>query len=190
MWTPTFPGEGVHDYDQAQKAVSGFIRDTAGGRFIRGRGYIAVPELHPSGHGWHWHVLVGGPRCPKGQLRGLQKDWTRYLWEHARPDGWDGGPVRHHWKRFHSSRVVSRYAAKYVSKSFESGDVGPGRHRYLRGEHLESPPLLVARHRTIGEALETTGSPFSWTYTYSGWDVGRPLLYICKDPPEPYMWVR
>jgi hypothetical protein len=183
MYTLTYPGAGEHDYSAAYDTLAGWIRDTSAGKFLRARGYIAVAELHPSGHGWHWHLLLGGGRCPKGQLRALQSSWTRYLWDHHRLPGWEGGPVRHKWTRYHSARVLSSYAAKYITKSFGDGDVEPGRHRYLRSEGLGEPDVTTRLYETWADALSSLLHPGSWSYMFNGFDIGRPFVYVLADPP-------
>lgn len=55
MWTFTFPGEGVHDYDVASQVFEAFIPFL---RHWHAGAYLWVPELHPGGHGWHFHMAV------------------------------------------------------------------------------------------------------------------------------------
>ena len=51
MVTLTFPGGGVHEYDRALHFLQDFVHDH--GELVRLDGkYVAVPELHPGGHGW------------------------------------------------------------------------------------------------------------------------------------------
>lgn len=56
MWTFTFPGEGCHDYDVAASVFEAFIPFL---RHWHAGAYLWVPELHPGGHGWHFHMAVG-----------------------------------------------------------------------------------------------------------------------------------
>ena len=77
MWTPTFGAQGEQDYDKAYRIMSGFLHRRAaalGG----GRGYLAIPELHPNGHGWHFHVLLSVGMPVQG-LRELQVAWSEHL---------------------------------------------------------------------------------------------------------------
>jgi len=57
MVTLAFPSEGVHDYNRALRLVQDFIHDHGSVLHLNGK-WLAVPELHPGGHGWHWHILV------------------------------------------------------------------------------------------------------------------------------------
>ena len=76
MVTLTFPAEGVHDYDRSLRYLQDFLHDH--GELLRlGGHYLAVPELHPGGHGWHWHVLVGR-RFAKVELADLRQGWTDF----------------------------------------------------------------------------------------------------------------
>jgi len=181
MYTLTFPGEGVHDYGTAYKLVSGFIRDKGG--WLRERGYLAVAELHPRGHGWHWHVLFRGPRMPRPVLIALQRHWTAYVRSHAEIAGWDGRSlVRHHVKRWSSARVASRYAGKYVAKNVGEG-LAPGRQRYLRAEGLELPPAGVSYHPSWLDCLGAIpSSPHFWHRLFDG-RPDAPFLYVSWEPP-------
>jgi hypothetical protein len=184
MCTLTFPGDGIHDYEKAQKAVSCFIRDRS--PFLRSRGYLAVPELHPGGHGWHWHILFAGPRCPRSELYEMRQQWTDYLREHVGIPGWDGeGFARTHLKRFGSARRAASYAGKYVSKSIEEGAVPARRHRYLRAAGLGEPVPAVTYHDSWLSAIEDYRHPMWWSAFFDGREIDRPFLYISFDPPEP-----
>lgn len=181
MYTLTFPGEGVHDYGGAYKLVSGFVRDKGG--WLRARGYLAVAELHPRGHGWHWHILFRGPRMPRHILMDLQRAWTAYLADHVEIPGWDGKSLaRHHVKRWHSARMASRYAGKYVAKNVGDG-LAPGRQRYLRSEGLALPPAGVSFHPSWLAALGAIPlSPLLWDRLYDG-RPAAPFLWVSFDPP-------
>lgn len=181
MYTLTFPGEGVHEYGVAYKLVSSFVRDKGG--WLRGRGYIAVPELHPRGHGWHWHILFRGPRMPRHILVALQRMWTSYLGSHAEIAGWDGQSlVRHHVKRWSSARVAARYAGKYVAKAVGEG-LAPGRQRYLRSEGLLEPPVRVSGHPSWLAALGAVPlEPPLWDHCVDG-RPRAPFIWVCFDPP-------
>jgi hypothetical protein len=120
----------VHEYDVAYRLLSGWLHKHGRLWFPE---YLAVPELHPGGHGWHWHLLHSN-RPSKHQLHQLRQSWSRYLARHgyAAP----GQTVQVHLKHHASARLAANYAAKYVGKSLDSGAVGPGRHSYLRSEGL------------------------------------------------------
>jgi hypothetical protein len=182
MWTLTMPGAGVHRLDEARKVLTTWMN---GPGHRRGRGpgsvyfqgaYIAIPELHPGGHGWHWHVLTN--RGVTFQL--LQVSWTRHL--HGRGLCSGTALARVHVKSFGSSRSAASYASKYVTKVMQGHELG--RHRYHVGDGVESPcpvyrlvmgadvweatyevlaPYLAALPRTC--RVKGAGPPATW----SGW---------------------
>jgi hypothetical protein len=55
MWTFTFPGDGEHAYDVAVRVFEAFVPFL---RHWHAGAYLWVPELHPGGHGWHFHMAV------------------------------------------------------------------------------------------------------------------------------------
>lgn len=185
MYTLTFPAAGVHDYQLSYELVAGYIRDTSAGAFIRGRGYIAVPEPHPGGHGWHWHILMPGGRCPRRMLKTLRDGWTAYLWEHHRPAGWNGGNVRSTWTHKDTSLEAANYAAKYITKTFLEGCVARGRHRYLVSKGLRRPEISVRKAAGPWSLLLATGNPHRWTYCYEGSSALHLVFFVAFDPPPP-----
>lgn len=183
MWTGTFPGAGVHDYDRAYRCVAGWIHHS-GGEFFRLRGgYLGVFELHPSGHGWHVHVLFGGRRLSRAELRELQRSWSGYLRAQGLCEGY-GGLVRHHVKRFSSARVAAAYAAKYVTKSFGGrAGVAGGRQRYVRSEGLVLPTGVASYHGSRYGALAAIPlHPRVWDRFYDGREgLGLPFDFVSAD---------
>jgi hypothetical protein len=125
MVTLTFPGDGVHDYDRALRLIQDFVHDH-GTTVHHGDHYVAVPELHPAGHGWHWHVLVSR-RFTKSELKALWCGWTAFLGRREMHPSGGAHYVRIDIKAWTSPSAASSYAAKYVGKSF--GDSGHGKHR-------------------------------------------------------------
>lgn len=136
MVTLTFPGNGVHGYDQAYSLVSGFIHKH--GQLLHDGPYVAVPELHSGGHGFHFHILVSREfsTCDLDRMR---EGWTAYL---ARRGIHPSGGAR--WVRVNVRRgepaVFARYAAKYVTKTFAEGEIEAGRQRYLTGQGHQPRP--------------------------------------------------
>lgn len=135
MWTLTFPDAGCHDLGEAVKLLTGWLKgrrhDVAGpGREFFGGEYVAVPELHPGGHGYHWHLLTNR-RVP---FQALQVSWTAHLLRNGYGDG--RGHVRVHYKLFDSAKQAASYAAKYVSKTFDREGIPLGTHRYRVGDSL------------------------------------------------------
>jgi hypothetical protein len=148
MVTLTFPGHGVHEYNYALRLVQDFVHDH-GEAIHRGRGkWLAVPELHPGGHGWHWHVLVDG-RFSKTELEKLRVEWTEFLRRREmRPSG-GATYVRIDVKGFKNASTAASYAAKYVAKGFGGDDRQKGRKRFLRPQGLD-----VAVQRGWASALD------------------------------------
>ena len=129
MVTLTFPGDGIHDYDAALRLFQDFMHDH-GDVLHRGRVWVAVPELHPKGHGWHWHVLVAR-RFPRAKLDGLRRSWTDCLGRRGILPSGGATFVRIDVKAWGSAAKAAAYASKYISKTFGQGHIGKGRHRFL-----------------------------------------------------------
>lgn len=183
MWTFTFPGEGVHEYDRAYRAISTLMHH--GPVEWRKTWVCAVPEPHPEGHGFHWHVLVSR-RCTKDVLRAVRVWWTNLCYSREY-----GGYVRPeyrcyvqvHVKRWASGRKAGGYAGKYVAKSIGEGHIPPGRHRYLRAEHLTIPAARIATFSTFRAAVRSMGHPRRWGYMFNGWTIKCPFFYVAIEPP-------
>lgn len=132
MVTLTFPGDGVRDYDCALRLFQNFMHDH--GELVRLDGhYVAVPELHPRGHGWHWHILVYR-RFSRSELRCLRVGWTEYLRRKGMPPSGGANYVRVHLKNHGNTSAAAGYAAKYVGKTFEGTQVGKGRRRFFASQ--------------------------------------------------------
>ena len=139
MVTLTFPGEGVKPYDRALRLLQDFIHDH--GRVLHlGGVWLAVPELHPGGHGWHWHVLVSR-RFKKPELLALRVGWTEYLRRRGVAPSGGAEFVRIDVKRWPDAARAAAYAAKYAGKSFDGDDRQKGRKRYLIPRGLDVPVL-------------------------------------------------
>lgn len=147
MVTLTFPGSGVHDYDESLRYVQDFIHDH--GEVIHlGGTYVVVPELHPGGHGWHWHVLVCR-RFTKAELHRARAEWTAFLGRRGMPPSGGAVWVRVNLKDWGTAKAAAGYAAKYVGKTFEEGHVGKHRRRFLA-----SLGALVEPSRVGADTLE------------------------------------
>lgn len=179
MWTATFP-KPVRDFDEAYRLMSGFLHHAAP-PWLRDK-YLGVPELHPGGHGYHWHLLTDGGRVPQAWLVSLQVVWTRHLATqgYAREGG---GKVRHKLTVLPSAKMAAAYAAKYVTKSFcdEDGVVQVGRHRYIRSLGLSCVRPVTSSHPSLHAALHSCGSPERWRKWY--WIPDFPALWLSRDPP-------
>jgi hypothetical protein len=147
MATVTFP-ERVRSYDKAYKLLAGWLHYHGREWF---RKYVAVPELHPGGHGWHWHILHGHYLTPT-ELFAFRESWTRYLQERGMVLPHGSAWVQVHLKKFPTSRTAAGYAAKYVSKALGCG-LPPGRQRYLRSEGLARPEVREYLARCLDDCL-------------------------------------
>lgn len=138
MVTLTFPGQGVHDYNRALRLVQDFIHDHGELVHRDRREWLAVPELHPGGHGWHWHILVPC-RFSKEELLALRVGWTECLRRRGMPPSGGATYTRIDVKDWRDSRRAANYAAKYVGKAFDDDAREKGRKRYLRPRGLDVP---------------------------------------------------
>jgi hypothetical protein len=117
--TLTYRGEGVHDEEVVGRDVKLALKR------LKRRGvdlgpYLWVRELHPGGHGFHVHLLLGKyvPKVDLERAWGLGfVDVRKIKTKHS------GGRA--------DARTAASYLAKYVRKTFEEGGtVSTGRHRY------------------------------------------------------------
>lgn len=150
MWTLTVPGRGTSTYAEAVRLFTEWMKGPSGRRKRPGASalifhgaYMAFPERHPGGHGWHWHVLTN--RYVRAEV--VRASWTGHLRGWGRSFG-TFTHARVHGKSFGSSRSAASYASKYVGKAIDQvGELG--RHRYRVGEGVEAPApvyeLLLAR---------------------------------------------
>jgi|SRR5579859_6629016 len=138
MVTLTFPGEGVHDYDQAAKLVAEFV-ERHHGLAESGGGFTIVLELHPGGHGWHAHISMRGWTDVVSPV-GVRARWTGFLQRRGFPCS-QQKQVRVQVQYFGlgGASKLSNYMAKYLGKTFESAAVPPGRHRYRVGRDTPRP---------------------------------------------------
>jgi hypothetical protein len=117
MVTLMFPGEGVHDYDQALLYVQKFINDRGSALHLGGV-YVAVPELQPKGHGWHLHVLIHR-RFTLKEKEWLDWQWTLLLKRKGMKVSGCAKFARINLKDFKNARSGAAYASKYINKTFE-----------------------------------------------------------------------
>ena len=135
MVTLTFPGEGIHDYNKALSLVQNFIHDHGKALYREGK-WIAVPELHPNGHGWHWHILVSR-RFTKKEIQTLREKWTDFLGRKGIVPSGSANYVRINIKEWRNASEAAAYAAKYVGKSFDEEVREKNRKRYLVAHGIE-----------------------------------------------------
>ena len=180
MVTLTFPGDGVHEYDRALRYLQDFIHDH--GELVRLDGkYVAVPELHPGGHGWHWHVLVCR-RFTRRELGALRQGWTDFLGRRAIVPSGGAGFVRIDVKPWGSAARAAGYASKYVGKTFESASVGKGRRRFLAplGAEVEKQAFVAESVHEVAEAVREV-APSAYLIEVDAEQGRPPIVYAAWD---------
>jgi hypothetical protein len=177
MVTLTFPGEGVHDYDRALRLLQDFVHDHGPTVHLGGH-YVAVPELHPGGHGWHWHVLISR-RFTKSELGELWVGWKAFLGRRGMEPTGGAEYVRVDVKAWGSAEAAAGYAAKYVGKSFEQGHLDKHRRRFLasQGAVVESQRASAASLDEVETIAESVPGAFVKVIEAEG---GRPkIVWAC-----------
>ncbi len=123
LGTLTYAGEGCHDPRQARADVGRYFRQLR--RSLGGEPfpYLWVPELHKSGHGFHFHFAVG-----RFIRRGLIDEAWGHGFVHIKLLGNlpVGSGVRE------EARVAAGYVSKYISKDL-AGRGGLNRYDVAQG---------------------------------------------------------
>lgn len=118
LGTLTF-AKAVHDIDEAWHAIHMMaIRYKAKhGHLLN---YIAVPELHPGGHGWHFHVVINVPWIDFSEF--IHKIWKLgFVKFSPKPTG-----------DIHElAGSLAGYLVKYLTKAVTH--IPKGKRRYSRG---------------------------------------------------------
>lgn len=168
LWTFTFPGLGVHNFDEAERLFARWLNDY-GNKYLGGY-YVAVPEMHPGGHGWHWHLLTR----KYVDVNAVRRSWTRFLGGKGMNPSGGAKFVRVHVKRLGSTRRAAMYVSKYITK--ELGLYIPkGRKRYKYGKNTSIPEPksvdyfncgIYEAYRFILDGLEehSISDFYSWIY--------------------------
>jgi len=144
----------VHDYEESLKHVKAFKRN-----YKRIIGYIPkalyVAELHPKGHGWHWHVILFNHDSY------IPKTLSRRLWPY--------GFVLI--KAVYGSDVA-RYLMKYITK--ESQPLN--KKGYLRSGNLEEPETI----QTMASAPTALTPTFekSWSLYHGNYEMDSNLNQV------------
>lgn len=181
MVTLSFPGEGVHVYQESYRLISEFMHDH-GELVDRGGAYVAVAEWHPGGHGSHWHVLVRRGRFSGPELRALREGWTSYLKGQGYVPSGGATWIRTHVKVYKSARTAANYAGKYLTKSIGEG-LEAGRQRYLRSEGMIIPEPVRVFARSLRGAFAMLPHPLLWDNVYSGIPRNEPWYWVGIGPP-------
>lgn len=180
MWHPTFP-EACHDYDTAYKILADFLH-RYWHLFLAPRAYIAVPELHPDGHGWHFHMLYRRKaRYSVLQLHAIQTAWSRHLAQ------WGYNPegvlARHKVTYKASAKGAAVYAAKYIGKAIGDG-LPAGRKRYICSLGLALPPAEEHLFNTLRQAIRHA-QPEHASRNHAGFLTHGPYWWYEIDPNPP-----
>lgn len=179
MVTLTFPGVGVHEYDRALRLLQDFVHDH--GQIVHlGGHYLSVPELHPGGHGWHWHVLVHR-RFSKVELQALREGWTAFLGRRGMEPSGGAHWARVDVKAWGSAVRAATYAAKYVGKDLGVGRIGKNRRRFLA-----SQGAVVESQRAWADSLDEVRAvaesvPGAYLTVTEAEDGRPPIVWACWD---------
>jgi hypothetical protein len=125
MWTMTYRGAGCHDRAQMVRDMERFARDVK--EQLPDVVWLAVPEIHPGGHGWHVHCAVSE-----------YVHWRRFnrCWPHGETES-PRGPDGQRLAGRIDCTATAIYLSKYVAKSLGEGREYLGQHRYFRPKGIE-----------------------------------------------------
>lgn len=172
LWTLTF-AEATYDVGAVAVAVAAFLvrlRETFGRIW-----FIAVPEPHPGGHGWHVHGAAN-------RFLPIEKVWA--CWQ----KGWCWVGDHNHANKTMATRKLAGYLAKYVTKVIAGCELygcqprRKGQHRYYVTQGFE-PQRVSKAFRTIRQGL-------LWLLKHYGvWDMDGDLPGE-RDIPVVGVWLR
>jgi hypothetical protein len=147
--TLTYAGGGCHDPLAARADVARFFRRLRVGLGGERLPYVWVPELHPGGHGFHFHIAVA-----RYIARGLIEEAWGHGFVHITLIG--DLPVGSGARE--EARVAARYLSKYLGKGFSAG--GLNRYDVAQGFQPKAEPITGPTEAgVIGEAAERMGGP-------------------------------
>jgi len=144
-----------------------------------GRGYVWVPELHPGGHGWHFHILRHGGMS-RELLGAFRRSWTCFCVSQGLSLGGRSEYVRFHIKHL-GARSAASYAAKYLGKAMAEGHLPPGAHRYDVSEGLDLPKPVEEWFRTRLQAIGSLPCPDTWACHWDGVPEGLPFFWVAVE---------
>lgn len=131
MWTLTYRGAGCHEYKVVARHIEGLAR------WLRRRrlAWVAVPELHPGGHGYHVHLALAEYVPWQEMVR---------AWCHGHVQS---PRVRQRGRAVRTAKLgvdrVIGYLCKYISKAMGGDGHVRGQRRYWRGRSMQ-----LARERS------------------------------------------
>jgi len=170
LGTLTYRGEGCHDPVVVRADIGRFFRGLRRGLGERFP-YLWVPELHPGGHGWHVHFVVG--QYVRRSL--IEGAWGRGFVHIKLIQGASvGSGVRG------EARIAAGYVSKYLGKDL-GGAGGLNRYDVAQGFQPRHEPV-TGRTETevVAEASERMGGPPSYVWrsvTQEGWK-GPPAVWL------------
>jgi hypothetical protein len=124
MFTLTYAGEGEDSLREVRRDVHQFI-ESLRSRLPKQFAYVWVPELHKTGHGWHVHI---------GFDQFVPQNLLSDVWGHGFVSAND---LRKKAGGNGSARRAAGYLSKYIGKTFESGAIPKGSHRYEVAQGFE-----------------------------------------------------
>lgn len=175
LFTLTF-AESVQERATAVDALRRFVRRAR--RELPSWKWLAVLELHPSGHGWHIHI---------GSDRYVPKELLAELWGQGFVDA---RLIRVKTDRPRTSREAARatsgYLAKYVAKSIDAAGRAPTEHRYFhaRSMVLTASDWVCAAEDAIA-CIQADWGKRRIVYWYASWQdldgIPVPVLVLRSD---------
>jgi len=141
--TLTVGGRRLRSWGEARRLMSGFVRllRRRGLEGILGSSYVGVIEHHRDGC-YHIHFACARGRFTQSEIVLLRQVWTGYLIS----EGYELSPGTH-WHRVHvavrSSKFVSSYLAKYLTKDLEAEERRVGGSRYIGSRDLKYRQLVL-----------------------------------------------
>jgi hypothetical protein len=183
--TLTYAGAGCYDADQVAKDVHAFMVRLRSEMKLAPKErfpYLWVRELHPGGHGYHVHMIVG---------RFIHYDLIERAWglgqtnvRKIRPQEAPGRPSSQGHRAV--ARSAAAYVQKYVAKSFQDEPTVPkGSHRYDCGQGFQ----IVASRQSVHVTLQHV-----WRWVAEQMDGELPTIRLSSDVwgpdyPGPPSWI-
>lgn len=159
--------------------------------------YIAIPELHPGGHGYHWHLVINNPYFDYDKFR-LQVWRQGFCRASPRPKGLTSALASN----------LAGYLVKYIGKDMDSAPFA--KKRYSRGgvwktDWQVKDEVTIDAHRAFRKMiaylasqgvpfLATTFEPFGGQMVHRViWDSGQypdlDLSRCYRKPPSSRTYV-
>lgn len=173
--TLTYVGAGCHEPRQARADVAVFIRRLRSGLDGKPLPYVWVPEWHPGGHGLHLHFAVA---------KYVRYSLIQLAWGHGHISIKRITSSRHGASDLDGSRIAAGYLSKYVSKTFDSPELG-GLHRYEVAQGFQ-PRTLAFTGTHEGQALDAACDVMGSRPSFR-WSSDDAINWIAP-PARSYQW--